>query len=356
MTPVRTHISSLILASLCAGMAVVAGCWAIFGMDDGVFATIDGNIFAMLLGSIGFLALFTLAHVGLMAAQITRGWAYAVAGALCFAPTFLIAGGEHLLATAQRENALSVAIAIPALIGAMIGYAYHATAGRVIHGDDPDRLAQWLGLQLARPEDQRDDLTTARIGEETYYNGPVQVRTTLGAMLMAAAITSLICVGLSVLIYQLSAQILWEMASSVDEAMALDMAQSLVTPNVVLLTCLLIMICSIISLFVPNLVSHKLCQYFKVTSSGGYAVIGFGVCFAMGFIIFPLLAAAPFAALSAAIYRKLAGLQPLALPEDLTVSDPRTLIGENHPRRQYHRVVDVTPASRAAPSLDKAQG
>ncbi len=356
MIPVRTHISSLMLASLCAGMAVVAGCWAVFGMDDGVFSTIDGNIFAMLLGSIGFLALFTLAHIGLMAARITQSWGYALAGALCFLPTFLIAGGNSLLATAQAENALSMAIVIPALVGAMIGYAYHATAGRVTHGDDPDRLAQWLGVQMNLPEGQRDDLTTARIANETYYNGPVEVRTSLGLMLMAGAITSLICVGLGVLIYQLSAQIMWEMVSSVDEAMALEMAESLITPSVIFLTCLLIMICSMISLFVPNLVSHKICQYFKVTSSGGYAAIGFGVCFAMGFIIFPLLAAAPFAAVSAALYRKLAGLQPLALPEDLTVSDPRTLISENHPRRQYHRVVDVTPASRAAPSLDKAQG
>lgn len=352
MMPVRTHISSLILASLCAGMAMIAGCWAVFGLDDGVFATIDGNIFALLLGSIGFLALFTLAHVGLMAARITHGWAYGAAGALCFVPTFLIAGGQALLAEAQAENAMSMAIVIPALIGAVIGYAYHATAGRVTHNDDPDRLAQWLGVQMELPADQRSDLTTARVADETYYNGPVEVRTSLGLMLMAGGITSLICVGLSVLIYQLSAQILWEMVSSVDEAMALEMAQSLVTPNVILLTCLLVMICSVISLFVPNLVSHKLCQYMKVTSSGGYAAIGFGTCFAMGFIIFPLLAAAPFAAVSAALYRKLAGLQPLALPEDIEVRDARTLIPENHPRRQYHRVVDVTPASRAV-SLDK---
>jgi hypothetical protein len=39
-------------------------------------------------------------------------------------------------------------------------------------------------------------------------------------------------------------------------------------------------------------------------------------------------------------YRNLAGLEPLPLPEDAEVTDGHTLIGMQHVRRRYSRVVD----------------
>jgi hypothetical protein len=44
-------------------------------------------------------------------------------------------------------------------------------------------------------------------------------------------------------------------------------------------------------------------------------------------------------AIAMLFYRYLAGLEPKALPEDVEVRDRRTLVGANHPRRRYSRIV-----------------
>jgi len=41
------------------------------------------------------------------------------------------------------------------------------------------------------------------------------------------------------------------------------------------------------------------------------------------------------------VYYRLAGMEPLALPDDIEVRDRRTLIAADHPRRQMRRIVDA---------------
>ena len=40
-----------------------------------------------------------------------------------------------------------------------------------------------------------------------------------------------------------------------------------------------------------------------------------------------------------AVYHRLAGFEPLSLPDDIEVNDRRTLIAADHPRRQTRRIV-----------------
>ena len=40
-------------------------------------------------------------------------------------------------------------------------------------------------------------------------------------------------------------------------------------------------------------------------------------------------------------YYRLAGFEPLALPSDIEVSDPRTMLAADHVRRRVRRVVPI---------------
>ena len=51
-----------------------------------------------------------------------------------------------------------------------------------------------------------------------------------------------------------------------------------------------------------------------------------------------LIAAVP-VAITMAVYRNMAGLEPVPVKEDIIVSDQRSLVGANHARRQFGRVI-----------------
>jgi len=51
--------------------------------------------------------------------------------------------------------------------------------------------------------------------------------------------------------------------------------------------------------------------------------------------------ARPINALVGLAYHRLAGREPLSLPDDIEVSDRRALVGADHVRRHVRRIVDT---------------
>jgi hypothetical protein len=90
---------------------------------------------------------------------------------------------------------------------------------------------------------------------------------------------------------------------------------------------------------VPTLIGHYAARYFRATSAGAYVGYGFLANVLLGLVTGIFLVAAPFAAASLALYRRLAGLEPVGLPDDVLVRDPRALVAADHPARRYHRVI-----------------
>jgi hypothetical protein len=65
---------------------------------------------------------------------------------------------------------------------------------------------------------------------------------------------------------------------------------------------------------------------------GFFALLGpFAIMFVLPWILPSMIAIG--------VYHRLAGFEPLSLPGDIEVSDRRTLIGADHPRRQMRRIV-----------------
>jgi len=54
---------------------------------------------------------------------------------------------------------------------------------------------------------------------------------------------------------------------------------------------------------------------------------------------FAVVLGAATGALMGAVYRRFAGIEPLALPEDVLSADPNALVAEDHPSRRRHAVI-----------------
>ena len=118
----------------------------------------------------------------------------------------------------------------------------------------------------------------------------------------------------------------------------------LALPAQMILTTLFVM-------FVPSLIvvgaTHALARAFRCTRGIAYTLIG-ATMGALGSlllvtllngVVFIMLLGAAVGAIMGAIYRRFAGIEPLALPEDVLAGDLSALRPEDHPSRKSHAVI-----------------
>lgn len=175
-------------------------------------------------------------------------------------------------------------------------------------------------------------------GGESYYSGPMQVRFSLSLMFASGALLGAIMAAIVILL-----SLTGSLMSSrfVDDGFAVQsvgMAVSLILGLGILMV-------------VPTLIGHYAARYFRATSAGAYVGYGFLANVLLGLVTGIFLFAAPFAAASLALYRRLAGLEPVGLPDDVLVRDHRALVAADHPARRYHRVI----GKPGAPCADGAR-
>jgi hypothetical protein len=104
-------------------------------------------------------------------------------------------------------------------------------------------------------------------------------------------------------------------------------------------------------MFVPALIvvsaTHALARALRRTRGTEYALIGAAtgaigsllLVTLLNGIVFIMLLGAAGGAIMGAIYRRFAGIQPLALPEDVLAEDLSALVPEDHPSRKSHVVI-----------------
>jgi hypothetical protein len=354
---VRTSISSLIAAGVIAGLSVI---FAERGfVVEPAAMSIDAIAIKLALSGGVYLALFGLAHLLLSRLKVTSWPLYIAAGAVAFLTTFQFTGGRVLVPMASENGMISLLYAVPVIWGAMMGFIYRRSAGVDAEGDDPHRLQAMLtggpktsiggvrnaflngepvagfgrrSLVPAAPMVSEDAAHVATEAAE-YYDGPLQVRTSAGAVLIAG----------------LSAGIVWGIIEGLyfGSAGGKGLAQLFTQQGFLSFMAINLgakAVLGLIALPVFIYIGHLVARSRGQTSYAGYALYGALVPIGIGLLmfVFGVVMMAAYAiptAIAMLFYRYLAGLEPKALPEDVEVRDRRTLVGANHARRRYGRVI-----------------
>ncbi len=173
----------------------------------------------------------------------------------------------------------------------------------------------------------------------TFFDGPLQVITS-GNAVFAAALAGALVHFLYSALYHLGVS---NGNFGASESLKENVLSGDIFSGVVFGLLFSIIVCSILlppAIYALHklLVSRKRADMLSYVVAGGALPLGLGLLmFGFGlllthWLILPL-------AVAMGVYHRLAGVEPAALPEDIEVSDPRTLIGENHVRRRMRRVV-----------------
>lgn len=262
---------------------------------------------------------------------------YIVIGALAGSVTHAVALAPAAYVIAAQNGAISLLVAVPALLGGAMGFLLHRSLGFSAEGDEPDQLSD----AVAAAAEGKAPAYAATEGAE-YYSGPLQVRDSAMAALIAAVIGSTLYMFMQAL------------AESQDHFLA-----GMVSPKAFgsLPTMFLSGIFAfILPFYIFVRKAHAFLQVRGKSELKSYLLAGLVVpgLFFVGFLAllgpFALLFVLPWilpSMAAMAVYYRLAGFEPLSLPDDIEVSDRRTLIAADHPRRQMRRIVGAQGFGKA---------
>lgn len=254
---------------------------------------------------------------------------YCALGAIAGSAVHAVALAPAAYTTAAENGAISLLIAVPALLGAAMGFLLHRSLGFAVDGDEPEVLADAVA---SHPDGVP---AFARTEGAEYYSGPLQVRDSSMAALIAAVIGSTLYMFMQALAESQS-----HFLSGIVSPEAFGSMPTMFLSGI---------FAFILPFYIFVRKAHAFLQVRGKAELQSYVKAGLVVpgLFFLGFLAllgpFALLFVLPWILPSMAamgVYHRLAGMEPLSLPDDIEVSDLRTLISANHPRRQMRRIVD----------------
>jgi hypothetical protein len=299
----------------------------------------DALVFQALRGALTYLAVFLLGHFTLRRYGVGGRWAYASLGMMsalvCVLSQTPLQGWRNLIVLGN----LSYYLAIPIVAGLIMGFSYRWRAGLEADGDDPALLEAALA---AGPSEggATPDPALVDTGDAEYFGGPVQVRTTFPVAFVAALLSSGLF-GLISVAFAIPAEIQGWMASGqqipLNKMVALAIQSQL---HVIWIMALM----APVPFAALVMLGHVILRAMGKTSYRAYLVAGATAPLLLTLLLGPvgfllgLRAAVPMA-VAMSVYRSMAGLEPKAVKEDIEVRDRRNLVGADHPRRRYSRVI-----------------
>jgi len=318
--------------------------------------TLDAALLWCLIGGVIYLAILVPGHLLFRHLGLSGRWAYAGLGAAACTAALV---SRMALSEVVAGGMLSLHLLFTVVSGALFGFLYHWRAGYEATGDDPARLARVLNPGAAgdpvaalrarasasggtfgqRAPSLSSDLALVDTGDEEYFDGPLQVRTSVPLAFVAAFLaTCLFGVGKYVFTLGLKGSLiapkgLGPLSDQMSTVAGFEGAALLCT--VVLGT---------LPIAVVILLAHAALRAMDKQSYAAYAVGGLvapvviGLLMFVVFVFMGLLLAVP-TAIAMLVYRNMAGLEPKPVKEDVIVGDRRNLVGADHERRRYGRVI-----------------
>ena len=256
---------------------------------------------------------------------------YLVIGALASTAAHAVALAPGGYVEAWRNGTVLVIALVPALIGAASGFLLHRRLGYCDEGDNPAALAALVASANPAPAGAVHDIGTA-----AYYDGPLQVRSSSMAALVGAAIAATL--------YSLTV-----MFSLSDGLLPPEALPPLFHANPAMMALVAAAFYTLPFLLFVNK-AHAFLQARGKDRLLSYALAG--VFVPLGFALMLVALMGPFGVMivlpwvlpsvvAMSVYHRLAGFEPLALPQDIEVKDPRTMLPADHVRRRVRRAVPV---------------
>lgn len=251
--------------------------------------------------------------------------AYGLMGGAAAAVGYAFALSQNLNLLPPLDGTRLTAAVLPVLVGMIAATMYAQFAGR--------EMVRGGNGSASNPD-------AAAAPAPAHFDGPVQVRTSMVATAIASVVPAAI-VALVTIPFVTFFLTKWDTGASQNPAWTNQISQMAMPAYFFVVTLFATAIPA--AIFVG--ITHAAARVIRRTGGLDYAVIG-AVVGALGAaamlmffppILFPV--AIITGALMGAIYRRFAGLEPLALPEAVLATDRATLVGEHDPARRTRAVI-----------------
>lgn len=329
---VRTDGGAMVTA------AILGAVLSIVAVGDGRPAgsapgTFDSYALQALQGGLTYLAVFVAGHWLARRLNFADRWLYAMLGSVAALIAIAIQTPPSLWRLQVEQGTISQPLIIIGVFGAVMGFVYRWRADLEAEGDDPQALAEALASHgdAAAP-------ALANTGSAEYFSGPVQVRSSLPLMFVAALLSAGLY-GIALVLFGAAQDMAPRLAAGAPlaQSAAMSFKSQLLTIGMMGLVAPLPF--TLVVLF-----AHMVVKGMNKTSYRAYATAGAVAALPVALIMGPagfflaLWSAIPLA-LAMSVYRNMAGLEPRPVREDIRVKDRRHLVGADHPRRQFGRVL-----------------
>jgi hypothetical protein len=299
----------------------------------------DALVFAGLRGALTYLLAFVLGHLALRRFGVGGRWAYAGLGAasalICVASQTLAADWTNLV----EMGSLSFYLAVPLIAGLIMGFLYQWRAGLEADGDDPALLE--ATLQNGAPAGAISaDGSLVDTGQAEYFDGPLQVRTTFPVAFVAALLSA----GIFGLV-RMAFGIPGEISGWMQSGQSLPMNQMVALAIQSQLPVIFFMgMMAPVPFAALVMLGHVILRAWDKTSRVAYLLMGAAAPVLLLLVLGPMgillgLQAAVPMAVAMSVYRNMAGVEPKQVKEDIMVSDRRHLVGADHARRRFGRLI-----------------
>lgn len=281
-------------------------------LSDSVLASWIGCI--ALDGAILFLGHLVARHFG-----SSRRATYALIGGIAGTAGYIIAMNSGLWIGRPASDMVVLSGILPTFFGMISGFLYAQMAGY-----EPNVVTTPAAIEAKQPAP---------------YDGPIQVRTSIAAIAIAALIPASLMAIIALFVSALAIDVTDTRSSIANQ-----------TGNILLLMIpAQLFILSMIATSVPTAIFaslvHALARSMRRTSMRDYAMAGslaglaLGTAFSMAGGVVLLVPCVILGAIIAVIYRGLAGIEPLSLPEPVLARTTEALVAADHPLRKAHIVV-----------------
>jgi hypothetical protein len=260
-------------------------------------------------------------HWALRQAAISSRIAYALMGGVMAATGYGFAIRNGLMLSPPASGSEITSGLLPAVAGMFAGFLYGQFAG--------------LAPVAARPRPVSEGPR-----EPPSFDGPIRVRTSVAAAMIAATVPAALT---SVLAFMLLSLFLPDFFSQGGGSGAIFAAAF---PGQMFLT---VWFATIVPSAIFVLSTHHIARALRRTRGFEYAATGSIVAGLCALLIAPLMSVtsifvllAPglvYGAIMAGLYRRFAGLEPVPLPEVVIATDATALVGADHPSRRQHSVI-----------------
>lgn len=244
-------------------------------------------------------------------------------------PAYTLMGGAMAAAgyaIAIRNNLLSPEVGIlltsgllPIIAGMIAGFLY----------------GQFAGLAPAR---RFPPLSDEGLATSLAFDGPIRVRTSVAAIVIAAMMPSVLTTILSISLASLLPGFVSYMSSGSNPVIAAALPAQLF---------LTFLVASIVPSAIFVLCLHQIARALRCHRALAYAAMGGLIAAFCAYLLSPMVPLAPasrlmivaaaYGSIMGALYRRFAGLEPV--PEAVIATDPQALVGADHPARRQHRVI-----------------